>query len=105
MAVGRTRFMAGSRRPRQGALKIADRRAVTLSCTPLIGKRSFQMDVSAIASAATAMSQQRVADAAGTLVLKKALNIQAESAAQLLQAIPTPPPVQPAGDHLIDTYA
>ena len=63
------------------------------------------MDVSAIASAATAMSQQRVADAAGTLVLKKALNIQAESTAQLLQAIPTPPPVAPPSKNIIDTYA
>jgi len=63
------------------------------------------MDLSAIASSATALSQSRVADIASTMVLKKALNIQAESAAQLLQAIPAPPPVQPAGNRLIDTYA
>ncbi len=63
------------------------------------------MDVSAIASAATAMSQQRVADAAGTLVLKKALDLQAASAAQLLQALPTPQPAAPSSTHIIDTYA
>jgi hypothetical protein len=63
------------------------------------------MDVSAIASAATALSQARVADAAGTLVLKKALDIQAASALQLLQALPTPAPARPSGTHLIDTYA
>ncbi|MFH1815943.1 MAG: YjfB family protein [Pseudomonadota bacterium] len=63
------------------------------------------MDVSAIASAAIALSQARVADAAGTLVLTKALDIQAASALQLLQAIPTPAPAKPSGTHLIDTYA
>lgn len=50
------------------------------------------MDVSLIASAVTAISQQKVADAAGTLVLRKALDIQASNAAQLLQALPTPQP-------------
>lgn len=63
------------------------------------------MDVSAIASTATALSQARVADVAGTLVLKKALDIQAASALQLLQALPTPAPASPSGSHLIDTYA
>lgn len=63
------------------------------------------MDVSSIASAATAMSQQRVADAAGTMVLKKALDIQAQSAAQLLQALPAPQPVAPSSKNIIDTYA
>lgn len=63
------------------------------------------MDISAIASTASAMSGSQVANAASTLVLKKALNIQADNAAQLLQAIPTPPPVQPSGKHRIDTYA
>jgi len=63
------------------------------------------MDVSAIASTATALSQARVADAAGTLVLKKALDIQAASALQLLQALPAPVPARPSGAHLIDTYA
>jgi hypothetical protein len=62
------------------------------------------MDVSAIASAATAMSQQKVGDAAGTLVLRKALDIQASNAAQLLQALPPPQPA-PASKNIIDTYA
>lgn len=63
------------------------------------------MDVSAMASAATAMSQQRVADAAGTMVLKKALDIQAQSAAQLLEALPAQQPVAPSSKNIIDTYA
>lgn len=63
------------------------------------------MDVSAIASAATSMSQQKVADAAGTLVLRKALDIQASNAAQLLQALPTPQPAPRASKNIIDTYA
>lgn len=63
------------------------------------------MDVSSIASAATAMSQQKVGDAAGTLVLRKALDIQASNAAQLLQALPTPQPAPPASKNIIDTYA
>ncbi|MCX7171618.1 MAG: YjfB family protein [Proteobacteria bacterium] len=44
------------------------------------------MDVTAIASAATAMSQARTADAVSVAVLKKALNIQAQGALQLVQA-------------------
>lgn len=62
------------------------------------------MNVSSIASAATSMSQQKVADAAGTLVLRKALDIQASNAAQLLQALPTPQPA-PSSQNIIDTYA
>lgn len=44
------------------------------------------MDATAIASAATAMSQERVAEAVSTTVLRKALDIQAQGAMQLIQA-------------------
>lgn len=44
------------------------------------------MDVAAIASAATAMSQVHTAEAISMTVLKKALDLQAQGAAQLIQA-------------------
>lgn len=44
------------------------------------------MDVNAIASAATGLSQARTADAVSVAVLKKALDIQAQGALQLVQA-------------------
>lgn len=44
------------------------------------------MDVTALASAATQMAQTRTADAVSTAVLKKALDLQAQGAAQLVQA-------------------
>ena len=50
------------------------------------------MDVSAIASLATQMSQAQTADAVQVAVLKKAMDIQEQSALQLLQAVPNNPP-------------
>jgi hypothetical protein len=54
------------------------------------------MDVSAIASMATGMSQARTAEALQVAVLKKALDIQAQGALQLIEAasqvIPSNPP-------------
>jgi hypothetical protein len=54
------------------------------------------MDVSAIASMATEMSQARTAEALQVAVLKKALDIQAQGALQLIEAasqvIPSNPP-------------
>lgn len=44
------------------------------------------MDVNAIASVATQMSQARTADAVSVAVLKKALDLQGQGALQLLQA-------------------
>lgn len=44
------------------------------------------MDVSAIASLATEASQARTADAVSVAVLKKALDVEAQGAAQLVQA-------------------
>ena len=46
------------------------------------------MDIANISSLSTALSQAKSGDAVGTLVLKKALDIQAQSAAQLIQALP-----------------
>lgn len=46
------------------------------------------MDISSIGSLSTALSQAPTGDAVSTLVLRKALDIQAESAQQLLQALP-----------------
>lgn len=44
------------------------------------------MNVNAIASVATEMSQARTADAVSMAVLKKAIDIEAQGAAQLVQA-------------------
>lgn len=44
------------------------------------------MDIVAIASAATAISQAHTAEAVSTTVLKKALDLEAQGAAQLIQA-------------------
>lgn len=46
------------------------------------------MDIANVSSLSTALSQEKTGDAVGTLVLKKALDIQAQSAAQLIQALP-----------------
>ena len=46
------------------------------------------MDVSSIASLSSALSQTKAAEAASTMVLKKSLDIQAQNANQLLQALP-----------------
>lgn len=50
------------------------------------------MDVSAIASLATQMSQVQTSEAVQVAVLKKAMDIQEQSALQLLQAVPNNPP-------------
>ncbi len=46
------------------------------------------MDVSSIGSLSSALSQAKTGDAVSTLVLKKAMDIQAQSAMQLLAALP-----------------
>lgn len=48
------------------------------------------MDIAGVASLSTALSQAQTGDAVSTLVLKKAMEIQAQSALQLLQAVPQP---------------
>ena len=48
------------------------------------------MDIPGIGSLTTALSQSQTGDAVGTLVLKKAMQIQEQSVMQLLQAVPQP---------------
>lgn len=64
------------------------------------------MDASAIAAAATANSQVQLQHEVSVEVLKRAIDIQAESAMQLLQAIPRPAAAlgSTAGG-VIDTWA
>ena len=50
------------------------------------------MEVSAIASVATEMSQVQTTQAVQLAVLKKAMAIEEQSALQLLQALPSNPP-------------
>lgn len=64
------------------------------------------MDVSSIAAAASANAIAQVQQQASVAVLKKALDIQEQSALQLLEALP-PPVSVPVGTTggVIDTYA
>lgn len=65
------------------------------------------MDVSSIAAMATANSMARTQQEVSVAVLKKSMDIQSESAMQLLQAIPAPPAVAvgSAAGGAIDTWA
>lgn len=55
------------------------------------------MEASAIANLATNLSNSRVQQTAELATLKKAIDIQAEGALQLLQAIPPMPTVSSSG--------
>jgi hypothetical protein len=46
------------------------------------------MDVSSVGGLTSAMSPVEIRDAANTAVLKRAIDIQAQNAAQLLEALP-----------------
>lgn len=46
------------------------------------------MDISSVGSLTTALTTIQVGDAAGTLVLRKAIDMQEQSALQLLQGLP-----------------
>jgi hypothetical protein len=48
----------------------------------------IKMDIASVSSLSTALSQVKVGDAAGTLVLKKALDLQEQAVSQLLQTLP-----------------
>jgi hypothetical protein len=63
------------------------------------------MDVSSVGSLSTALSQSINGDAVSTLVLKKAMNIQEESAMQLLQAVPQMPSNPPHLGNSVDVKA
>ena len=59
-----------------------------------------------LATLATAMSQTKLESAVDVAVLKKAIDIQEASAAQLLQSLPTPAAALPDGvGGRIDTTA
>ena len=49
------------------------------------------MDIANVSSLSTALTQAKSGDAVGTMVLKKAMDVQEQSVAQLLQAIPQAP--------------
>jgi hypothetical protein len=57
-----------------------------------------------IAGIATQMAAQKVGTEVGTTLLKKALDMQASSALQLLQTLPTPPQADGKGA-AVNTYA
>lgn len=46
------------------------------------------MDVASIATLSSALAQAQTADAVATLVFRKALDLEAQSPLQLLQAVP-----------------
>lgn len=46
------------------------------------------MDITSMTGLSAVLSQTRTADAAGIAVLKKAMDIQAQTAVQLLQSLP-----------------
>ena len=63
------------------------------------------MDTLAIASLATNLSTNELADRAGVAVLKKALDIQAANAAALIAALPSVPNLPAHLGQNIDTTA
>ena len=64
------------------------------------------MDISSIAAAASANATAEVQAEASVRVLKMAMDIQAQSAMQLLQAIPAPPAaVGSTSGGVVDTWA
>lgn len=63
------------------------------------------MDISTLASVSSALSQAQTGDAVGTLVLKKAMDLQAESAMQLLEALPQVPSNPPNLGNSVDVRA
>ncbi len=53
------------------------------------------MEMSSVGNVTAAVSQANTGDAVAISVLKKALDIQAQSAMQLIQALPQPAPSNP----------
>ena len=65
------------------------------------------MEVSSIAAAASANALGRVKAEASLMVLKKTMDLQSQSALQLLQAVPAPVQVPDVGGSLggvVDTW-
>lgn len=63
------------------------------------------MDVTNIAKLATSMAETGVRQEVGVTMLKKALDIQANSAAQLIQSVPQPQNLPPHLGNTINTKA
>lgn len=65
------------------------------------------MDTTAIAALATQLSQTQTAAAVSVTVLRKAMDIQAEGALQLINAVPSPaqPSSPPHLGNAIDVFA
>ena len=63
------------------------------------------MDISSVGSLTTALSQVQAGDAVGIQVLKKAMDIQAQSALQLLQGLPQAPNNPPNLGNNVDVKA
>ena len=53
------------------------------------------MGISSVGNVSAALSQASTGDAVALTVLKKSLDIQAQSAMQLIQALPQPAPSNP----------
>lgn len=63
------------------------------------------MDISSLGSLSSALAQAQIGDAVGTLVLKKAMDIQAQSAMQLIAALPDVPNNPPNLGNSVDIKA
>ena len=63
------------------------------------------MDVTNIAKLATSMAETGIRQEVGVSMLKKSMDIQAASAAQLLDALPQPQNLQPHLGNTINTKA
>ena len=64
------------------------------------------MELSALTGSVSNDSLTQVQGQAQVAMLKKAMEIQAQSAAQLIQALPQPQPVQPGQPGgIVNTYA
>ena len=64
------------------------------------------MDINSIASASTELSQARIADAVSIAVLRKTLDIQEQTAMQLIQALPQPVTSSPPNlGNTVNTFA
>jgi len=64
------------------------------------------MDISATANLSSSLSQAKTGDAVAITVLKKALDIQAQGALQLIQALPQPMTSSPPNlGNSVNTFA
>ncbi len=64
------------------------------------------MDINSIASGAVAQNvSQKTGDAVGVTVARKAMDIQADAATQLISSIPKPAASEPNLGNSINTYA